>query len=182
MAQAFVASVSSRSAEMNVDTLNNKKGSRRSSEKMTVVDSLAAACEKQDLPPEEWEYVRSFFDGNSDTAGLTRDSLERFFAVLRDITDRVALMNSPYPSDLDRAFSQLEEFMAGCVRLNIEKMSEAVRLFHISHLTFHREIIADIIAEARNLLLDDRRPYLQRLVSYHRDYTRWLAKIEKRFI
>lgn len=167
---------------MTVDTLSAKKGSRRSSEKMTVVDSLAAAYEKQDLAPEEWEFARSFFAEDFDIKSLTRESLERFFAVLRDITDRIALMNSPYPSDLDKAFSQLEEFMAGCGRLKIEGMNESVRLFHISHLTFHREIIADIIAEARNLLLDDRRPYLQRLVAYHRDYTRWLGKLEKRFI
>lgn len=167
---------------MTVDTLSAKKGSRRSSEKMTVVDSLAAAYDKQDLTPEEWDFARSFFDEDFDIQTLSRESLERFFAVLRDITDRIALMNSPYPSDLEKAFSQLEEFMSGCGRMSIEKMNEAVRLFHISHLTFHREIIADIIAEARNLLLDDRRPFLQRLVTYHRDYTRWLGKLEKRFI
>lgn len=165
---------------MTVETLSGKKGSRRSSEKMTVVDSLAAAYEKQDLQPEEWEFARSFFEEAFDPATISRESLERFFAVLRDITDRVALMNSPYPSDLEKAFSQLEEFMDGCMRLNMASMGAAVRLFHISHLTFHREIIADIIAEARNLLFDERRPFLQRLVTYHREYTRWLQKQEKR--
>ncbi|MBW7857257.1 MAG: hypothetical protein H3C43_02910 [Leptonema sp. (in: Bacteria)] len=170
-----------RSVWMTTEIVNSKKGSRRSAEKMTVVDSLAAAYEKQDLAPEEWQFVQTFFDNSFDIKTVSRESLDRFFTVLRDITDRVALMNSPYPSDIERAFGQLEEFMAGCEKFNLEEMKPAACKFHLSHLTFHRETVADIIAEARELLMDDRRPYLQRLVAYQRDFIAWLNKAEKRF-
>lgn len=166
---------------MTTEIAGNKKGSRRSVEKMTVVDSLAAAYEKQDLSPEEWDFVLTFFSNDFDIKTVSRESLDRFFAVLRDITDRVALINSPYPSDIERAFVQLEEFMAGCKQLNLEEMKPVACKFHLSHLTFHRETVADIIAEARELLIDERRPYLQRLVAYQRDFITWLNKSAKSF-
>lgn len=166
---------------MTTEIAGNKKGSRRSVEKMTVVDSLAAAYEKQDLAPEEWDFVLTFFSNDFDIKTVSRESLDRFFTVLRDITDRVALINSPYPSDIERAFVQLEEFMSGCKQLNLEDMKPVAFKFHLSHLTFHRETVADIIAEARELLIDERRPYLQRLVAYQRDFISWLNKTAKSF-
>jgi len=167
---------------MTIDTLSAKKGSRRSAEKMTVVDSLAAAYEKQDLAPEEWEFALSVFADDFNLQSLTRENIERLFAILRDITDRVALMNSMYPSDLEKAFTQLDEFIDSCEKLSVEDIQPSVRLVFMSHLTFHREIVSEIISEARNLLMDDRRPFLQRLVTNQRHFTQWLSKLEKRFI
>lgn len=109
------------------------------------------------------------------------DELEKVFATLTEVTDRVSLMNSVYDSDLDQAFSDLDRFTNEIADWNYDDIPEESRSYFMSHLTFHREIIADIIQEARSLLYDERRPYLKKLVKYHKDYAAWLSKIERRY-
>jgi molybdopterin converting factor small subunit len=155
---------------------------KRGSEKMTVVDTLQAAYARQDIPEEEKEYLRKFFNGEIDLTKLSKDEIEKFFSILREITDKVALMNSPYPSELDLAFTRLEEFWKGLSNISLELLPGDVRLLYISHLTFHRETVADIISEARELLIEERRNFLKRLVQYHREFTKWLQQIEKKYL
>lgn len=155
---------------------------RRGSEKMTVVDTLQAAYAKQDIPEEEKEYAKQFFEGKIDLTKVYKDEIERFFSILREITDKVALMNSPYPSELELAFTRLEEFWNGLKKINLDLLSGEIRLLYISHLTFHRETVADIIREARELLIEERRTFLKRLVQYHREFSKWLQQIEKKYL
>lgn len=110
---------------------------------------------------------------------LTMERLEQVFDVLSEITDRINLMNSVYESDLDQAFSDLEQFSTTVRQWSAEQIPQEIRRFYLSHLTFHREIIADIIAEARSLLMEERREYLKSLVRYHKDYCSWLDTMEK---
>ena len=112
---------------------------------------------------------------------MSLQEVEARFDVLSDITDRVALMNSVYESDLEGAFHEMESFIGGARTWDLEAMEEAARKFYLSHMSFHREIVAEIIAEARQVLLDERRPYVKRLVNYHRDFSRWLNGIEKKY-
>ncbi|GIX42504.1 MAG: hypothetical protein KatS3mg129_2237 [Leptospiraceae bacterium] len=155
---------------------------RRGSEKMTVVDTLQAAYAKQDIPEEEKEYAKQFFEGKIELTKVSKDEIERFFSILREITDKVALMNSPYPSELELAFKRLEEFWNGLEKINLNLLPGEIRLLYISHLTFHRETVADIIAEARELLIEERRTFLKRLVQYHREFSKWLQQIEKKYL
>jgi hypothetical protein len=43
--------------------MEKERGFKRGSEKMTVVDTLQAAYSKQDIPQEEREYAKKFFEG-----------------------------------------------------------------------------------------------------------------------
>jgi hypothetical protein len=117
---------------------------------------------------------------NADTC-MTLQEVESRFDALSDITDQVALVNSVYESDLDQAFHEMESFIGGARTWDLDNMEEAARKFYLSHMSFHREIVAEIIAEARQVLLDDRRAYVKRLVNYHRDFSRWLNGIEKKY-
>lgn len=155
---------------------------RRGFEKMTVVDTLQAAYAKQDLSEEEIKYMYDFFDNRKNFQDLTKDDVEKIFSILREITDRVARINSQYPSELDLAFKRLEEFWTGLSKINFETIQNSIRPLFISHLTFHRESIADIIQEARSLLMEERREFLKRLVQYHREYSKWLQNIERNYL
>ena len=110
---------------------------------------------------------------------LTIQQLEQVFDVLSEITDRISLMNSIYESNLDKAFGDLKDFSGNVRQWSAEQIPQEIRRFYLSHLTFHREIIADIIAEARSLLMDERREYLKALVKYHKDYCSWLDSMER---
>ncbi|MBX7058545.1 MAG: hypothetical protein K1X75_10815 [Leptospirales bacterium] len=109
------------------------------------------------------------------------EEVERRFEGLSDITDTVAQVNQPYESDLDRAFESMESFIGEARGWELSAMDAAGLRCYLSHMSFHREIVAEIIAEARRVLLDDRRHYVKRLVNYHRDFSRWLSGIEKRY-
>ncbi len=107
--------------------------------------------------------------------------VEKRFEILSDITDQVSQVNSLYETDLDAAFEGMERFTSDARTWDLATMHDDARKFYLSHMSFHREIVADIIAEGRRILLDERRPYLKRLVNYHRDFSRWLAGIEKKY-
>ncbi|MEQ9363555.1 MAG: PLU-1-like domain protein [Leptospirales bacterium] len=117
---------------------------------------------------------------NTDTI-MTLQEVETQFDVLSDVTDRVALMNSVYESDLEGAFNEMEAFTEDARTWDVGAMEEAARKFYLSHMSFHREIVAEIIAEARQVLLEERRACVKRLVNYHRDFSRWLNGIEKKY-
>ncbi len=112
---------------------------------------------------------------------MTLQEVETRFDVLSDVTDRVALVNSVYESDLEDAFSEMETFIADAQTWDLEAMEEAARKFYLSHMSFHREIVAEIIAEARQVLIDERRAAVKRLVNYHREFSRWLNSLEKKY-
>lgn len=162
--------------------MDKEKTGKRNIEKMTVVDTLQAAYAKQDLSPEAKEYMQRFFQGEVDWKNVSKDDVEKLFAVLREISDKVAKINSRFPSDLDLAFRRLIEFWDGLKTVPVQSLAPDVRMLYFSHITFHRETIADIIAEARELLMEDRREYLKRLVQYHREFVQWLHQLEKKFL
>ena len=51
----------------------------------------------------------------------------------------------------------------------------------LSYLTFHRETVWEIIQEARSLLMSDRREYVKRLVNHHKEFIKWLSRMERNF-
>ena len=61
----------------------------------------------------------------------------------------------------------------------LSDMSTEQKQFYLSHMSFHREIIADIITEARSLLIDKYRKHVKALVQYHRELCEWLKQIDK---
>jgi hypothetical protein len=74
----------------------------------------------------------------------------------------------------------LETFMKNTMASDLESMDIQALNYFLSHLSFHREIIADIISEARQLLIEERREYLKRLVSYHKEFVKWFQRMERR--
>ncbi|MCB1307551.1 MAG: hypothetical protein KDK30_05195 [Leptospiraceae bacterium] len=112
---------------------------------------------------------------------VSREDVELKFNILSDITDQVALVNSVYESDIDHAIDQMTGFVQDAMGWDLDVMTEEARQFYLSHMSFHREIVAEIIAEARQLLMDDRREQVKRLVNYHKDFSRWLNGIEKKY-
>lgn len=116
------------------------------------------------------------------TAGLrSLQEVEVRFDTLSDITDRVALVNSVYDSNLEGAFQEMEDFVGDAQGWDLSILDDDALRFYLSHMSFHREIVAEIINEARQVLIDDRRPYVKRLVNYHREFSRWLSGIEKKY-
>ncbi|MBE7440702.1 MAG: PLU-1-like domain protein [Spirochaetales bacterium] len=112
---------------------------------------------------------------------LTVAQLEEKFSQLTDITDRVAMINSRYDSDLDGALTEMEEFIEDAMQWDVEQLTAEARLNYLSQVSFHREVIAEIIADARRLLIDERREQVKRLVAYHKNFSRWCNKVEKLF-
>ena len=111
----------------------------------------------------------------STSTTLNLSTVETRFDRLSAITDRVALINSVYDSDLNGAFDEMESFIGDARTWDPAEMDEDARRFYLSHMSFHREIVAEIISEARRVLLDDRRPFVKRLVNYHRESSKWLT-------
>jgi len=107
--------------------------------------------------------------------------VEKHFSTLAEITDQVALLNSTYDSDLESAFIALESYLKKISVFDFDSLDERSQQEFLSHISFHRESVADIIAEARQLLLEERRDYLKRLVSYHKAWIRMCHQFEKRF-
>lgn len=104
--------------------------------------------------------------------------MDRKFAELSDITDRVARINSPYESDLGSAFTDMENFIEDAISWNIPYSDRDMFTAYKSHMSFHREVVSEIIREARELLMDDRRHFLKRLVSYHKEFSKWFDRLD----
>lgn len=112
---------------------------------------------------------------------MVLEEMDSHFNELADITDRVALVNSHYDSNLEKSFGEMESNVKTAMSWDLESMSREMRQVFMSHMSFHREIIAEIIAEARKLLIEERRAYLKRLVAYHKDFSTWLNRVEKKY-
>src|SRR5690606_29785552 len=112
---------------------------------------------------------------------MTLQEIDRHFDRLRDVTDNVALMNHRYDVDLESAFAEMEETVQEAMSWDLAGMTGEMRMAYMSHMSFHREIIAETIAEARTVLIDERRGYLKRLVTYHKNFRLWLNRLEKKF-
>lgn len=110
------------------------------------------------------------------------ETLEKRFNILQDITDQVALINSPYDSDLEGSFQTMEGFTVEARGWDLDTMEPEILRVYMSHMSFHREIVAEIIAEARRQLMDDRRDLVKRLVNYHKEFSRWYLRTEKKFL
>ena len=110
------------------------------------------------------------------------EALEKSFNRLQDITDQVAQMNSRYDSDLDSAFDTMEGFTVEARKWDVDNMDDHIRRTYLSHMSFHREIVAEIIAEARRQLIEERRELLKRLVGYHKEFSRWYTRAEKKYL
>lgn len=107
------------------------------------------------------------------------EGLEEYFSGLSEITDRVAMINSEYQTDIASALDDLLNFISWDDFNQIDKMDQTGVQSFLSHMSFHREIIADIINEARQLLMEERRESLRRLVSYHKIFVKNFAALEK---
>jgi hypothetical protein len=108
------------------------------------------------------------------------ESLDKNFNKLSEITDRVALINSPYESQLDQAICEMENFIENIYNWDFINLSPEVMRSLLSHLSFHREIVSDIISEARQQLVEERREFLKRIVVYHKTLARNLLKLERK--
>ncbi len=107
--------------------------------------------------------------------------IDTHFNQLTDITDQVALVNSSYDSDLEESFDRMEKFIKDAMGWDLQELTPRALKTYLSHMSFHREIVAEIISEARRQLMEGRRGYLKRLVSYHKEFMAWFARVEKKY-
>lgn len=112
---------------------------------------------------------------------LSAEQMEIFFNLLTDYTDKVSLINSVYESDLETAFQAMEGAVEEVLQWDTSSFSPDLRRTLLSYLTFHRETVWEIIQEARSLLMSDRREYVKRLVNHHKEFTKWLTRLERQF-
>ena len=106
--------------------------------------------------------------------------IEKKFDELSNITNQIALINSDYEGDIDDAILEMRNSTELLKSWDVSSMSSEHRLYYLSHMSFHREIIADIISEARFQLPEDRRHHLKALVHYHRELCSWLSQVQKK--
>lgn len=111
----------------------------------------------------------------------TLKEVETHFDELSDLTDLVAQVNSIYESDIEGNMQKMEDFIHNAMKWDVNILEPDAKLFYISHMSFHREIVSEVIADARQVLIDERRPYVKRLVNYFKEFKRWLANLEKEF-
>ncbi len=117
----------------------------------------------------------------SQSIATTVTEIEKKFDVIGDITNQVALVNNIHESDVGESIETMKQLIAKLQEYDLEAMSVDHRQYYLSHMSFHREIVADIITEARSLLIEERRHHLKTLVSYHREFRRWFSSIERRY-
>ncbi|PJZ70731.1 PLU-1-like domain protein [Leptospira perolatii] len=106
--------------------------------------------------------------------------LEAYFQSLTDLTDTIAVLNSPYDGDFDSDIDRMDEFFRDIQSKDwLSKDREFFDLF-TSHFSFHAKIVEEIIREAREILHPERRGYVKRLVGYLKNAEEWLAEMKKR--
>lgn len=106
--------------------------------------------------------------------------LESYFQTLTDITDNVALINTPYGGDHDFDFKQMEDFYQDIISKNWEMTDKKYYDLFTSHYTFHVKIIEETIKEAREILDPEKRPYLKQLVAYSKKANEWFQQLRKK--
>ena len=107
--------------------------------------------------------------------------LEKEFSKLSDLTDKIARMNISEEVRPDAFIIELKFFLSRIITWNVGAMPFHVRKSCLSHMSFHREVVADIIAEARSLLLASHHQSLQGLVSYHKQFSQMLQELEMKY-
>ena len=105
--------------------------------------------------------------------------IEKKFDDLSNITDQVALMNSVHGGDVELPIKEMGTLIAELKEWNLDKLSVEDRRSYLSHMSFHREIIAAIIDEARSLVIERYRQHLKTLVAYHKGFSHWLRNVER---
>ena len=110
----------------------------------------------------------------SNSTSTVAVEIEKSFDGLSDITNQVALINSDYEGDIDGAILDMKNSMNLLKSWGTSLMSSEHRLYYLSHMSFHREIIADIISEARFRLAEESRHHLKALVRLS-SRALWLA-------
>ncbi|XDD52236.1 hypothetical protein AB3N59_20005 [Leptospira sp. WS92.C1] len=106
--------------------------------------------------------------------------LENYFQTLTDLTDTIAVINSPYESDFDHDIGRLEQYFSDIVSRSWETSERSYFNLFSSHFTFHTKIVEEIIHEARRVLIQERRIYVKRLVAYHKHAEEWFAELQKK--
>lgn len=106
--------------------------------------------------------------------------LEQYFQELTDITDGIAVMNTPYDGDFDGQIQEMRDFFADVSAREWEAAeAEYFKLF-ASHFTFHVKIVEEVINEAREILDPERKPQVKQLVQYVKEANDWFQELEKR--
>jgi hypothetical protein len=106
--------------------------------------------------------------------------LESYFQTLTDLTDTIAVVNSPYESDFDHDIGQLEQYFSDIASRPWETSERDYFNLFCSHFTFHAKIVEEIIHEARRVLMPERRVFVKRLVAYHKHAEEWFAELQKK--
>lgn len=106
--------------------------------------------------------------------------LETYFQTLTDLTDTIAVVNSPYESDFEQDIGQLEQYFTDIASRPWETSDREYFNLFSSHFTFHAKIVEEIIHEARRVLIPERRIYVKRLVAYHKHAEEWFADLQKK--
>ncbi|EMN49910.1 hypothetical protein LEP1GSC088_0141 [Leptospira interrogans str. L1207] len=106
--------------------------------------------------------------------------LETYFQTLTDLTDAIAVVNSPYESDFNFDIRQLEQYFADITSRPWETSDRDYFNLFSSHFTFHTKIVEEIVHEARRVLMPERRTYVKRLVAYHKHAEEWFAELQKK--
>ncbi|MCB1173088.1 MAG: PLU-1-like domain protein [Leptospiraceae bacterium] len=111
----------------------------------------------------------------------TLKEVEVRFDDLSNITDLVAQINSIYESDIEGNIQAMEDFIHDAMSWDLSLLDLDALQFYLSHMSFHREIVSEIITEARQVLIEERRSYVKRLVNYHKEFKRWVTNLEKNY-
>ncbi|AXR62795.1 hypothetical protein [Leptospira mayottensis] len=106
--------------------------------------------------------------------------LETYFQTLADLTDAIAVVNSPYESDFNHDIGQLEQYFTDIASRPWEASERDYFNLFSSHFTFHTKIVEEIIFEARRVLMPERRVYVKRLVAYHKHAEEWFAELQRK--
>ena len=105
--------------------------------------------------------------------------IEESFSELGKITDVIACLDMDAMDMMYEHLEKMKVFVAKLQSWDMTNYSTEEVGYYMSHMSFHREIMADIIAEARSLLWEDSREYLKSLVSYHKELCLWMKAKEK---
>ncbi|MCB1157802.1 MAG: PLU-1-like domain protein [Leptospiraceae bacterium] len=106
--------------------------------------------------------------------------LEAYFQRLTDITDNIAIINTPYDADHDKDFADMEAFFTDIAGRKWEDCETNYYDLFTSYFTFHMKIIEETIKEAREILNPEKRPYLKHLVNYSKKTSEWFAQLKRR--
>ena len=109
------------------------------------------------------------------------NELEQKFSYLDDIMERVATINGVSSGDLQLAIDELNAFGNSIFRWDFKQLPDNLLNPCLNHLTYHREILANLIYETRLSIEEERRELFKRIVAYSKRYGEWLKNLEPVF-